>query len=323
MNQDIEKYLSENMSSTERKQFLQQLEQDTSLRDEVIKSKNLLALWGLAGQPDDDVHTRKALDGFGTMVRARRKRQRQITLLKYAAVVAVLIVATWMVAWHYASYPDVPQYTEINVPKGQCVNLTLADGSKVWLSPLSKMKIPSKFNQQQRTVELDGEGYFSVARDEARPFTVQTGRYNIQVLGTEFNVFAYSKLEHRFETCLVKGAVKVYNACNEGEAVFLQPNEKALLIGDRIVKQSSDFGSGEYAKKGVFSFRMKTFKEILDYLKLWYDVDFIVQEGVDLNRTISGKFRQNGEVSIVLDALREICDFSYQKKDDDNYIISK
>lgn len=323
MNQEIERYLSGNMDTVEEQAFLQRTEQDMELRNEVIKMKNMQALLGLAGQPGDDDGTQKGLDTFNAMLEARNKRRWTINLLKYAAVIVILVIATWMVSSRYTLYHEPQQFTEIEVPKGQCVSLTLADGSRVWLSPLSKMRIPNQFNKRQRSIELDGEGYFAINRDEEKPFTVKTGQYNIQVLGTEFNVFAYSKQMAKFETCLVKGKVKVYSAQNEEDAIYLKPNEKALLVDNQMVKQVSDFGDGEYAKKGIFSFRMKAFREILDYLELWYDIRFAVQGDVDLDRKISGKFRQNGEASVVLDALKGIYDFGYRKVDDDNYIIFK
>ena len=83
-------------------------------------------------------------------------------------------------------------YTEITVPKGQRVHLTLPDGSEAWLSSLSTLKWPSVFSSDARTVELDGEGFFTVTKDASRPFTVQTQKYDVRVLGTEFNVYAYS-----------------------------------------------------------------------------------------------------------------------------------
>ena len=97
--------------------------------------------------------------------------------------------------------------------------MTLHDGTSVWLSPQSKIKIPKAFNRNSRTEELNGQGYFEVTKNAKKPFIVKTQRFNIQVLGTRFNVFAYAGKENKFETCLVEGRVLVYNKNNRNEKV--------------------------------------------------------------------------------------------------------
>lgn len=323
MEQQIEKYLSKNLDAAEQKAFLRQTEQDPELRKKVIEMKNISALWELGKQADDECLTRKGLEGLNRQLEARHKRHRITSLLKYAAMVLLSIAASWFIASRHVPSGKPQQFTEINVPKGQCVDVTLADGSKVCLSPLSKMRFSNAFNDKQRVVELDGEGYFSVTPDKERPFTVRTSQYNVQVLGTEFNVFAYSKQKEKFETCLVKGKVKVYNASDEKKMMFLNPDEKIVLVNDRMVKQVSDFGDGRYVSKGIFKFRMKNLEEILDYLSLWNDVRFTVCGEIDLKRKISGKFHLNSEVSAILDILQGMYDFEYRKTDDNHYTIYK
>ena len=83
------------------------------------------------------------------------------------------------------------QIQTIHVPTGQRAELTLADGTHVWLNSRSTLRFPNKFGTNKRNVELNGEGYFSVHHDKKRPFTVQTEKYAIHVLGTEFNVMMY------------------------------------------------------------------------------------------------------------------------------------
>mgnify|MGYP000523775342 CR=1 FL=1 len=137
-----------------------------------------------------------------------------INLLKYTAIALILITGSWFASQQYTRHQQKMLFTEINVPKGQRVNMTLADGTSVWLSPRSKIRIPNEFQGNNRTVELDGEGYFSVTKDPKRPFIVKTQQFNVEVLGTEFNVFAYTEIP-RFETNLVEGSVLVYNKDNK------------------------------------------------------------------------------------------------------------
>lgn len=110
-------------------------------------------------------------------------------------------------------------------------------------------------------VELNGEGYFEVTKNAKKPFIVKTQLFNIQVLGTRFNVFAYAGKESKFETCLVEGRVLVYNKNNKNEKVYLNPHEKVSLVNNRMVVSTSNFDNEEYLKSGIFSFRSKPFGE--------------------------------------------------------------
>lgn len=321
MEEKIAKYWSNNMSAAERMEFERQLQADPVLREETVRMRNVEALLGLAARPGDKFRTRSAFDEFNLRLQERRHHHRRAAWLKYAAVVAVAVVGTWLLAVENLKTTAQPQFTEICVPEGQRVNITLADGSKVCLSPLSKMRFASDFPTGKRVVELDGGGYFSVARDTEHPFVIRTEDYNIKVLGTEFNVFAYSRQKEKFETCLVKGKVLVYNNRDQSEQICLDPDERAVIEGDRIAKKKSEYDYSRYVQKGVFGFRNKSLREILDYLSVWHNINFVIEDGVDADRQISGKFRQSSEVFVVLDVLRSICDFNYRKIDDNNYII--
>ena len=90
----------------------------------------------------------------------------------------------------------------MQAPKGQRVYVTLADGTTVWLNPCTRLKVPNVFDARQRIVELEGEGFFKVMKNAEAPFIVKTDKYDIRVLGTEFNVFAYPDRDD-FETELV------------------------------------------------------------------------------------------------------------------------
>lgn len=199
--------------------------------------------------------------------------------------------------------------------------MTLPDGTSVWLSPQSKIKIPNEFNRKNRMVELNGEGYFEVTKNAKKPFIVKTQLFNIQVLGTRFNVFAYAGKESKFETCLVEGRVLVYNKNNKNEKVYLNPHEKVSLVNNRMVVSTSNFDNEEYLKSGIFSFRSKPFGEILSYLTLWYNVQFNFTGDVKLDERISGKIRQSEDVDNILIALQGVYHFKFKKTDDEHYEI--
>ena len=109
----------------------------------------------------------------------------------------------------------------------------LPDGTDVWLNARTTIQYPVSFNTDQRLVKLDGEAYFEVARDEKKPFTVQTDKYNVEVLGTKFDVESYSDTES-FETALMEGSVKISSLTDANESLMLTPNNKAYLHGGKL-----------------------------------------------------------------------------------------
>nr|WP_286083552.1 FecR family protein [Parabacteroides goldsteinii] len=108
----------------------------------------------------------------------------------------------------------------ITVPAGQRINITLADGTNVWLNARTTIQYPITFNEKERLVKLDGEAYFDVTKDKSKPFIVQTNNYNVEVLGTKFDVDSYSETEI-FETTLMEGSVRISSLTDANESLML------------------------------------------------------------------------------------------------------
>ena len=251
------------------------------------------------------------MEELGSRINRKQIRRLYLNLAKYAAVVAILLVNIWLLTDKFIPEEKAPLYTKIEVPKGQRIFMTLQDGTEAWLSPRSVIKIPNEFSKDERSVELDGEGFFSVTKDSKRPFIVKTQHYDIKVLGTRFNVFAYSESE-RFETNLVKGSVQVTNNSKPEENFILKPNEMVSLLNGNLIKTAASFNNEEYLKSGIFYFSNKKFSEILDYLTLWYNVKFDVKSSARIDQYVSGKFRQSDEIERILKALQGVHHFQYK-----------
>lgn len=321
MNDELEKYFAGTMSTTEKTEFLNKLQKAPEAKKEFARMKAVWAISGLTSQEGDQEKTILGIAKFDKRLKQRSVHRFRIEIIKYAAIVVLLISTTWYITNWYTQNEQREQYTEIDVPKGQRVNMTLSDGTSVWLSPQSKIKIPNEFNRKNRMVELNGEGYFEVTKNAKKPFIVKTQRFNIEVLGTRFNVFAYAAKKSKFETCLVEGRVMVYNKKNKNEKVYLNPHEKVSLVNNRMVVSNSNFNNEEYLKSGIFSFRSKPFGEILNYLTLWYNVQFNFTGNVKLDERISGKIRQSEDVDNILTALQVVYHFNFKKTDDEHYEI--
>lgn len=198
---------------------------------------------------------------------------------------------------------------ELSVPGGSTYQITLADGTKVWLNAHSKLKYPSRFGNDERVVELEGEGYFSVTKGESGswPFRVRVAGQVVEVLGTEFNMSAYP--EEPEKTTLVEGSVRVAPTVppTAGRAgppspTTIKPGEQAIVSGSTLDVVTVDVRKYTAWKDGLFYFKHTPFDELIREIARWYDVK-VVYEGAVPKETISGKMRRGLSLMTVLGLL--------------------
>ena len=147
----------------------------------------------------------------------RRSRRLWPTLCKAAAVVA-LVVGASLASYRYAVTSQPERQFEVVTAFGKKSSVTLPDGTRIWLNSGSRVSYSSAFNSRSRTVNLEGEAYFSVARNEQLPFVVQADGMSVTALGTKFNVKAYANEEEVVAT-LVEGRIRT-DAGDESEIVL-------------------------------------------------------------------------------------------------------
>ena len=189
--------------------------------------------------------------------------------LKIAAAISVLLVSALYISNNVGKSAPVLEMNKIVVPPGQRANLTLSDGTNVWLNACSEMTYPASFSEDTHRVSLKGEAYFDVSKDVEHPFVVQTKKCDIKVLGTEFNVRAYSDLPSA--TTLVDGRVLIRD---KGTKVVLKPGEQAVKgkHGEVVVREV-DVAPYIAWKQGYFLFEDERLEDILNELARWYDVN--------------------------------------------------
>lgn len=209
----------------------------------------------------------------------------------------------------------------IFVPPGQRAELTLTDGTKVWLNAKTTFTFPDKFTANNRRVTLDGEGYFDVTKNPEKPFIVNTERYDIKVMGTEFNVTAYSG-SSVFETSLLKGAVEVFSPAKNTK-VSLEPHMRTYEENGILKKDTIEHENYFLWKEGLICFYDEPVDKMIKKLQLYYDVKIDVQNKTLLNNRYSGKFRTKDGVEHVLKVLQLNNKFSYEKDNDRNLITIK
>ncbi len=160
-------------------------------------------------------------------------------------------------------------YNTIETPMGGQYQVHLPDGTNVWLNASSSLKFPTQFKGRQRNVELAGEAYFEVTRDEEKPFKVITNRQVIEVLGTHFNVNAYED-EDFAKTTLLEGSVKV---SKQDRSVLLKPGQQSVIKGNYIEVNAVNVNTIVDWKNGRFIFKQEDIRGIMRKLARWYNID--------------------------------------------------
>lgn len=225
--------------------------------------------------------------------------------VRVAAV--VLIAAAGAGLWQLADTGLRTPDNIITVAEGQRAQITLSDGTTVWLNSGTTLSYPTAFGRRRRTVELDGEGYFEVTRNERAPFVVRTSKADVEVLGTKFNVDAYTSTD-RFETALFEGSVRLHAPGDAAEhAVTLQPDQKALLSGGKFRIVALGDRNAYLWRDGIIYFRDASFDMIMERLSTYFGVEIVVENPQLAKRSYTGKFRQIDGLDYALSVLnREV-----------------
>ncbi|MEO5948418.1 MAG: FecR domain-containing protein [Chitinophagaceae bacterium] len=200
-------------------------------------------------------------------------------------------------------------YNTITTPRGGQYQVTLSDGTQVWLNASSSIHFPVVFAGAERKVEITGEAYFEVAKNlpagrqgTTMPFKVITGSSEVEVLGTHFNINSYAD-EASVKTTLLEGLVKVSVTGDNQSSKFLKAGQQTTVNKDgRIsVLNNADLEEAVAWKNGRFQFNSADLKSILRQISRWYDVDVEYRGNVDIHFT--GQLPRNDNVNKVFDKL--------------------
>lgn len=245
----------------------------------------------------------------------RRRSPVFVKVLEFAAMIAVAVVSALVVTDKRQDRQSRLAVQSITVPAGQRLDLVLPDGTSVCLNSGSTISYPSAFSSKNRSVTLDGEAYFEVYHDEAAPFVVHTSKYDVTVLGTTFNVDAYSSKDE-FCTSLIEGSVKLSSPSDKSGSIVLKPLEQAFLSDGGIsVRQFSPESVISY-KDGLLVFNHKSLEEITKEFQKFYGVEIRFTDSKKYNKLFTGKFRQNEGVEYAMKILQSRLGFKYDIQGD-------
>jgi hypothetical protein len=199
-----------------------------------------------------------------------------------------------------ATEPGKTVYNTLNIPRGGKFQLVLADGSKVWMNSASSIRFPTTFTGKERRLILNGEAYFEVAKNKAKPFIVETNGMEVKVLGTHFNVSAYHD-EESIKTTLVEGSVQVSKGNHKA---LLSPGKQSTLNKSAGTIQVAEANLQEALawKNELFVFKNADIKAVMRQLSRWYDMD-VVYKG-DANTRLNGMISRNTNLLGVIKLLQ-------------------
>lgn len=187
----------------------------------------------------------------------------------------------------------------LEVPFGGQYHVVLSDGTKVWLNAGSKLTYPVQFDETQRVVDLEGEGYFEVAKQNA-PFKVKSGVQEVEVLGTHFNINAY-KDEDYIKTTLLEGSVRVRTS--EHRPLLLKVGQQSVVGGHDLSVREVEVDEILAWKNNFIQFSNNNLEEIMRQISRWYNVEVVFEDESMKTKTFSGKISKYESVNQVLDML--------------------
>ncbi len=195
---------------------------------------------------------------------------------------------------------DAPM-NQVIIPYGKRSEITLADGTHIWLNSGSQLSYPSEFSSKSREVYLSGEAFFDVTPDAHKPFFVVTRDFKIRVLGTQFNVSSYSD-DKTVQTVLVKGKVVASKNKLFAKTIELEPGERIVYNkdDDSMVKDKVDVQLYASWVNGYLIFENEPTTEVFKKLERYYNQHIIVDEGLEKN-TFSGKLDLKDNIRDVLE----------------------
>ena len=316
---DIWGYISKSTDTTTNKRVEEWMNSDDFNKDLFNKIHNIYTITGETPTHRDlEIDTAKQRF-FNAVEHKERTSSNWKRMMKYAAMVAVLV----SIAVYIYQIPGSNDIISIETSYRDHEQIHLPDGSVVWLNSSSKLSYNPK---SPRTLFLNGEAFFEVAKNKEYPFTVQTPDHVIvKALGTSFNVKSYT--ENTFtETVLLTGKVEVTSKKYFKNKIIMLPNDKVRIFKNdgRVLTSKSGNASGSIAwREGKIQFNNKPFLEIAKDLKIQHNVNIRFENVQISNSKFTGSFGKDLPINEILEILKASKDFKYEYNTKTNEWIIK
>lgn len=223
-------------------------------------------------------------------------------LVRVAALLFIPLLGVTFWTFHKIKSSPVQHYSmqEITSPPGIRSQVVLPDGSKVWLNAESTIRFPVPFQKESRSIDLQGEAFFEVVKNEKQPFVVESGKVKVQVLGTRFNFKAYAD-EPTMEVILEEGMIALKMAEITEKEVQLKPGDR--LVYDKATNKAS-IGNENIQRyiawhTGKLIFNNTPITEVAQMLSRWYGIEVIVADPEIMNYRFTTTFENESLFQVI------------------------
>lgn len=320
--EQLSKFFSGELPPEEKEALLASLEADEALREEAARLKNSWAVAQLSETPGDKEIARKGWSMFNQRINTGGKVAlwSPWRVASAAAAVAILVVASYFAGYVVHDKTSVTAYHTLTVPAGQYAQLTLSDGSEIWLNACSKLVYPEKFTSGLREIQLEGEGLFNVASDRKKPFVVKTGLIDVVATGTQFNVSAYPT-DHWIATTLIEGVVKLQSDANShgyelksGQIAVYDKQERRITAKNTDTDMQISWISGEYR------FKETPLEDIAKRIERYYNMRIVFEDESLKQRKFTGTFYNSQSIETILHVIETSTRMQYRISENSIYI---
>lgn len=247
----------------------------------------------------------------------QERKKRKIYRLTFISVAASLLV---LFTLGYNFFIDKPEnatiaWIEKSTPKGVRDSVLLADGSKIYLNGGSVLKYPRKFTGKTRDVSFNGEGYFEIAKNPDKPFLINTEQIEVKVLGTKFNLKAYTN-DMSVETILEEGHVQIRHS-ESNQIRDMRPNDCVTFdkqMNTFSTKQVDPLRASMW-RNGKYSFHSTPLVEFTQSLERGFGVTFVIEDPDITTKHFTGDFTQGETIDEILNILEISSNIKFRKKD--------
>ncbi len=295
----LEKFLQKQANMEETERLIELFNQPETLRifSDLYKEK-----WNDADFHADTEIEKRIWARLESEIQTQPLPVRESWWKKYSHIAAAILIPVLMAGLAYFYVESRSQGDSnnmyVNVEMGQKANMTLPDGTQVWLNSAGSLSYGNSYNKKDRVVHLEGEAFFEVSKDKKRPFKVIVDGITVEALGTSFNVKAYPE-DNQIITTLIEGSVMV---SDEKESSILQPNEK--LVFNKQIHSFSKTTLMDAERSGSWrnnelAFEKETLEEIAKTLERMYNTKIVFASDELKKIHFSGKVKNNNLESVL------------------------
>ncbi|OQP42939.1 hypothetical protein A4H97_12365 [Niastella yeongjuensis] len=310
--------------------WLNSNESNTQLLETLQNRENLTAELEALMQYDEDNAVAAIFSALGEPLPAVAPKAtiKMGSFLAAASLLVLIGLASWFYLLKTGSTknggPSIV-YKTISTAPGEQHRVLLADGSEVWLSAASSIRYPASFKGDTREVAITGEAYFSVTKDKTKPFLVTANNAQVQVVGTKFDVMAYSD-EDATRVTLLEGSVRVGRRQRaegrEEETVVLKPGEQVSVSRSSGLSQPIPVQTDEVTawREGQFRFNETDIPSIMRQIARWYKVKIEYNGAVD-DIHFSGQISRKEHINELLDILSDTRKVHFEMTNDSTIVV--